>query len=342
MKKNNKDEFLSLANNSKTIINNSAVFSALESLLEWCKKGENPIILVFNEKTILCFDRLKFLNFCSENIKANKTNQFKLMSSENYECAHYDFHNESSLACLGNRIAKGTNMEYVWVYSNMVNLLYYKGIICEDYDNYLDNSKRIRDLSDKYKTLDDLGIAFLDYRRTRFDRKDKNITINGYVNEKITEHILRNDLFNYLKKNFFANVTLEPCTNKENDEESADIAIVDIENKVALIEVKFIIFRGGFCDSTKYKYGLYRFSDGYEQIDKYCVNYSKFAKLYSVYLYMFYAGMSPSEIKINQHTLYNNFLKSSSEDFKKYYCMTFLDNLIDRDIPFRMCDGTVD
>lgn len=329
--------FLDLTTDTK-LINNSAVFSSLESLFSSENfKSNYSFILEFNEENILGVDRYKLLDFQKANAKTYKTNKFAIMAPSDFDCCYYDFCDESKLASLGNRIASESKVEYVYIHSNNVNLLYYKGILCEEYQNYLYNSARNRKLPIKNRDLNDLRIVFFDYRIDRFNRKNKEIVFNGYVNDEISEHLLRNDLYEYLKNNLLANVSFEPSTNKENDEESADIAVIDIENRVALIEVKYIIFNGGFSNPKKKKYDYCRFKAGYEQIDKYCTNASQIYKLHSAYLYMFYAGIDPELIRQEQDNYYNSYLPCASEAFKNSYKMTFLDNLLVKDVSLINC-----
>lgn len=158
--------------------------------------------------------------------------------------------------------------------------------------------------------------------------------INGKVSNSVSEQQLRNHLIKYLIIETNCQVIPELCTSFENDEESVDISLIDKNQSVAIIEVKYFIKKGCFEDLNKSAYSPSRFSDGYTQLNRYCIHLDHDSyNLHSAFLYMFYAhSKSLDEVRKDAQSYLDAFLisPSCSDHFKHHFYSTICDNILDQ------------
>lgn len=222
-----------------------------------------------------------------------------------------------------------SNSSFVLLKSQSL-VLYYKGEIDTKFDNkFADKLKLIEAEKDRLN-IDQLSLAF-EYYHSHRKYCGCSFIKSKKVKDDVTEQYLRNDLIQYLRKKMKPHLTSELCTSLTNDEESVDIGVVDVDNRVAIIEVKYFVQKGFFENPEKEAYSPHRFLDGYGQLDKYCVHLEedKF-ELHSAYLYMFYAHSKKYE-KILEYAkrYFDEFYDSSSYQFKQNFKCTICDNMID-------------
>lgn len=172
---------------------------------------------------------------------------------------------------------------------------YIDGKFDENFQNHFHESNARFDCYFKRYNFDDLYTALDVYQRERIHRSNPFFCIKtNYVNENLTEKLLRNSLFEFLRQNVKANVIHEPATDIDNDEESVDIGLMDKDENRAYIEVKYFIERCFINKNAERKpmgYSINKFTDGYKQLDKYCRHGEtcNFRIKYAI-LYMFYAS----------------------------------------------------
>ena len=158
---------------------------------------------------------------------------------------------------------------------------------------------------------------------------------NYKVKDSISEQQLRNSLISFLEKTTNLHIVPELCTSKQEDEESVDIGVINSNNEVAIIEVKYFVKQGYFSNPDKKAYSKSRFSDGYKQLNRYCIHLNKENyKLHSAFLYMFYAHSDSLEVINNvSQKYYHNFISDDnsgcSKEFKCHYKDTVCDNMMD-------------
>ena len=172
---------------------------------------------------------------------------------------------------------------------------YIDGQFDESFQNHFHESNARFDCYFKRYDFNDLYTALDVYQRERINKTNHFFCVKtNYVNERLTEKMLRNSLFEFLRQNVKASVIHESATDIDNDEESVDIGLMDKDDNRAYIEVKYFI-EGCFINKNAERkltgYNINRFTDGYKQLDKYCRHGETcgFRIKYAI-LYMFYAS----------------------------------------------------
>ena len=331
---------------SSTINKNQAEYNILSSLRYECDC--EIYLLQLHDITIVKDSYNDILKFLESEYKANSLSLFTIDKDRSYSVEIIEKLNSKSEseAFIFNKAqgisSKGT---YVLVKSKNIFALYHNGLMDVNFKQFIISKESILELKSNYYELSDLKSIFDFYHSNRkykgADYIQKDSMSNPKVVDSISEQILRNDLFDFLnsKININASVFFELCTSKTNDEESVDISLVDLNNNIAIIEVKFVIGRGFFLSNPKKeKYKFDRFKTGYEQLNKYCNHISKdnIRTLRFAYLYMFYAHSDKREdIEAKADAYYKNYMdETDSEETKKFrqqYSGTILDNIVDVD-----------
>ena len=227
----------------------------------------------------------------------------------------------------------GDNHSYVLVRARTSLTLFYNGEFAKDFENtFADKQKMIEAERRKYN-IDQLSHVFTNFHIQRMYQGCDYVK-NGKVSNSVSEQQLRNHLIKYLKVETNCNVIPELCTSLENDEESVDISLIDKNQSVAIIEVKFFVKKGFFEDSNKAAYSPSRFIDGYTQLNRYCIHLDHDSyNLHSAILYMFYAHSNTlDEIRNNAQAYLDTFLlsPSCSDHFRQHYYTTICDNILDQ------------
>lgn len=329
---------------SSTINKNQAEYNILSSLRY--ESGYEIYLLQLYDITIIKESYSDILKFLESKYKSNRLSLFTIDKDRNYSVEIIEKLNSKSeaeafLLNKAQRISsKGT---YVLVKSKNLFTLYHNGLMDESFKQFILTKESMLELKSKYCELSDLKSIFDFYHSNRkhkgADYIQKDSMSNPKVVDYISEQILRNDLFDFLnnKININASVFFELCTSKTNDEESVDISLIDMNNNIAIIEVKFVIGRGFFLSNPKKeKYKFDRFKKGYEQLNKYCNHICKdnLRTLRFAYLYMFYAHSDKKEdIEAKANVYYKEYMSETdskeTEKLRQYYSGTILDNIVD-------------
>ena len=232
------------------------------------------------------------------------------------------------------------NKAYVLVNYGTNFFLVFDGEIVNAFDGLIENKNSLRLRNNEKLDINHLEEAFENYMSyKRYNGCDYVKKVNGKpkVIDNILEQTLRNDLFKFLKKRTKLFVVPELCTSLSEDEESVDVALVDEDNEMAIIEVKFFVKKGFFIsDSTPAMHSFVRFRDGYNQLNRYCIHLDS-DNIYDIryaYLYMFYAHSDSLEkIKLQADKYHKEFLKSLPKEetlkFRQHYKKTIFDNMVD-------------
>ncbi|MBO4704958.1 MAG: hypothetical protein J5647_04390 [Spirochaetaceae bacterium] len=240
------------------------------------------------------------------------------------------------------RISRENN-SYVLVNYDTNFFLVFNGEIVNAFNGIIENKNSLKQRNNEKLDINHLEEAFENYISfKRYNGCDYVKKVNGIpkVIDNILEQTLRNDLFKFLKKRTKLFVVPEFCTSLSEDEESVDVALVDEDNEMAIIEVKFFVKKGFFVsNSTPTMYSFVRFKDGYNQLNRYCIHLDT-DNSYDIryaYLYMFYAcSASLEEIKSQADKYYKEFFESlpekETEKFRQHYKKTIFDNMVDVEI----------
>lgn len=326
---------------SSAINKNQAEYNILSSL-KYCDY-EIFFLQLFNIQLVKeCLKDI--LNYLSSEYNASELNLFCLDDSKSLT--------KIKIGKLSNSIEKedflinkaqeiSSNGTYVLIKSKTIFSLFYNGKFDENFKNYFISKESLQEIQASKYEMKDLKVVFDIYHSNRKHNGSDYIKCNTIgepkVVDSISEQELRNDLFKFLKDKTNLIEIPEQCTSLMRDEESVDISLVDYNNNVAIIEVKFVIGKDYFLsDSKRNKYKFEdRFSKGYKQLSRYC-NHLFEEKLYNVrnaFLYMFYAySQNEVEIKKKADKIYNDYLMNNVEETKKLkqqYSGTILDNIVD-------------
>lgn len=227
------------------------------------------------------------------------------------------------------------NQSYILVRAKGALVLYHNGLIEKEFENIFADKQALIELDNNKKNIDQLEWVFEDFHTERkFSGCD--YIIGNKVKNSVSERQLRNHLTSYLIKSTKLHIVPELCTSQKEDEESVDIGVIDSDNRVAIIEVKYFVKKGFFENPNKNSaYSTARFKDGYRQLNRYCIhlntdNYN----LHSAYLYMFFAHSNSLEsIKKIAHKYLIEYQKSPDTDcsiaFNNHFKATIYDNMID-------------
>lgn len=344
----NPQEKIKMANDDgfldSPINENNAEYNILYAIREQCGE-KNFLLQIFNLSEIKDFSS-SIVSYIICSYKSYELTLFSLHDDGQIDSIKIDnssgnIDNTEFLINKSQEIAR-ENSSYVLVNCSTNFFLVCNGKIAEDFKSLIENKNSLKRRNDEKFDINHLEEVFDNYKSHRHYNGCSYIKkVNGMpkVIDNILEQTLRNDLLEYLKKKTKLFVIHEFCTSLSEDEESVDLALVNEDNEVAIIEIKFFVERGFFVsDSHPAKYSFNRFLDGYKQLNRYCIhldsgnNY----KIRYIYLYMFYAHSKTSEqIKKEADACYNNFLDSLSEKeiekFRQYYRKTIFDNMIDID-----------
>lgn len=224
---------------------------------------------------------------------------------------------------------------YVLVRGNSTLVLMYNGKFDDKFSNLFADKQKMIEVEKEKKDIDQLEWVFEEFHLHRKFR-GCDYVISGKVSDGISERQLRNGIMDYLRKKTNLHIVRELCTSRTNDEESVDIGLVDSDNRVAIIEVKYFVKQGLFVTKKKKAYDEKRFLDGYKQLDKYCVHLNEDNyDLHSAFLYMFYTDQrSKEEVMDDAEAYLSKYMSNQenmvcSEKFKNHYKMTYCDDMLD-------------
>lgn len=327
------DNFLDSVN---FISENQAEYSILSDLYSECK---NMIfVLELPELSKIKYYYSNVVKFINDNYKSFELSKFSLDSSGTLASEVLRSRAGSSLEDveLFNIAIDITNKNksYVLVRARGALVLIHNGKFDHEFKNVFADKQALIELDNKKRNIDQLELVFENFHSERKYSGCDYIT-HTKVKDSVSEQQLRNHLINYLRKATKLHVVTELCTSQEEDEESVDIGVIDSNNEVAIIEVKYFVAKGFFIDPNKSAYAKSRFKDGYDQLNRYCIHLNKDNyKLHSAYLYMFYAHTdSIDKIYESSKTYLEDFRankeKGCSEYFKRHYKNTICDNMID-------------
>lgn len=323
---------------------NNAEYNILYALKKQCD-SKNFLLQIYNIEEIKnLFSEL--VSYISNKYKSYELILFSINKENKFENEIISVPKKQSLDTefLINRSQKISreNFSYVLVNYDTNFFLVYNGEIVNAFYGIIENKNSLRQRNNEKLDINHLEEAFENYISfKRYNGCDYVKRVNGIpkVIDNILEQTLRNDLFKFLKKRTKLFVVPELCTSLSEDEESVDIALVDEDNEMAIIEVKFFVQKGFFVTETQTSmYSLSRFKDGYEQLNRYCIhldtdnNYH----LRYAYLYMFYAHSKAKEnIEQEAEKYRSEFLTSSdveTEKFEQHFKKTILDNIVDIEV----------
>lgn len=225
------------------------------------------------------------------------------------------------------------NHSYVLVRARTSLTLFHNGVFARDFENSFADKKKMIEAERRKYNIDQLEQVFNNFHFHRMYQGCEYVE-NGKVSNSISEQQLRNHLMKYLLVETNCRVIPELCTSFENDEESVDISLIDKDQSVAIIEVKYFVKKGYFEDSNKSAYSPSRFSNGYTQLNRYCIHLNRDSyNLHSAFLYMFYAHSNTlDEVRKDAQSYLDAFLlsPSCSDHFRHHYCATICDNILDQ------------
>ncbi|MBO4640037.1 MAG: hypothetical protein J5710_09810 [Treponema sp.] len=326
-----------------SIINeNNAEYNILYSIRNQCGT-KNYLLEMYNISEIKNYAQ-KIVSYISEVYKSFEIRLFSLnINNDISDCIISNpTGNTDGIEFLINesrRISKANNT-YILVNCNTNFFLVYKGEIVESFSGIIENKNSLMQRKEERLDIDHLEEAFENYmshKRHNGCSYVKKVDNKPKIIDDISEQKLRNDLFRFLERRTKLHVFTEYNTSLTHDEESVDIGLINENDDLAIIEVKFFIEKGAFVSNDKNSvYSITRFQDGYEQLCRYCnhLDEDRIYKIRFAYLYMFYAhSMSKDELKNESENLYNNFLKShekmETEKIRQHYKTTILDNMLD-------------
>ena len=333
-----------ISHSSEKNIDCSAIFSIIEIIKnKYTKKIEcSHLIFLFKEEDLIKLDLNNFFSFVEKGYRTFMSNYIKI-NGQHYEINHLeDFEDDISFNNCARQLSEQNKSYYVYAGSKKTHQIFLGGNFVSGFDGFLLSSKMLQNASKQKHHISELSNVFFDYRNYRFKNNNNKVVMDGFVPAEISEQELRNDLKAFLENNMHVTTVIhEDCTSNENDEESVDLAIIDYEKRVAIIEVKFFINKSVIENNprkNKY-YKRERILAGYKQLDKYCCHLvNSDANIYSANLYVFYAGEKPHVVKDAQISFYNSYNSSeASDNFKQSYRMTFLDNLIEKNVRTEDC-----
>ncbi|SHM99180.1 hypothetical protein SAMN02746066_04264 [Anaerosporobacter mobilis DSM 15930] len=227
------------------------------------------------------------------------------------------------------------NDSFVFARTRNALVLLHKGKFDHNFKNIFADKQMLIELEKDRKDIDQLEWVFEEFHLQRKYSKCEYI-VSGKINNNVSEQQLRNHLISFLEQKTKLHIVTELCTSKTKDEESVDIGVIDSNNRVAIIEVKFFIKQGYFEDGKKKAYSPKRFKDGYMQLSRYCIHLNKDNyDLHSAFLYMFYAhSKTKNEILEDAKAYLDEYLGVSggelcSEQFRNHYKGTICDDMLD-------------
>ncbi|MBC1470250.1 hypothetical protein HB803_13850 [Listeria welshimeri] len=319
------DDFLQTA---LSIKENNAEYVMLTELSE--KHSREVFMLKFDDMDSIRQMANDIDQYIHQNYRTFNLMEFLLLKSKvTHSCIRDKSgksYNEFDLANLA--LEKSKENCYVLLNLNDDSFLFFNGNFDEKYKKKFISKKKEREKNNKKFDIEELDKAFCMYQTDRGLRDAKCFLSNGRVNTSITEQDLRNHLYSFLTNNVKGHITFEENTYTKNDEESVDLAVVNRDGFLSIIEVKFFVMDKLFSSSGKNGYGVYRFRDGYEQLDKYCENLAADSRdVHSTFLYMFYAH-EDDIVKIKEKAREYFKRLSVSSLFNKSFKATVFDNMM--------------
>lgn len=319
-----------------SISENQAEYTILSDLYSECKN----MIFIFElcELSKVKFEYGKIVNFINQNYRSYDLRKFKLETDDSISIEVLENKSGSSLKDeqlfnIAMDISQKNN-SYVLVRANCALVLINNGKFDLEFKNIFADKQALIDTNNKKRNINELELVFENFHSER-KYKGCDYVEGTKVKDSISEQQLRNSLINFLEKVTKLHVVPELCTSKQEDEESVDIGVINSNNEVAIIEVKYFVKQGFFNNPIKKAYSKTRFKDGYEQLNRYCIHLNKENyKLHSAFLYMFYAHSDSLELINNAaQKYYNEFVNNKngecSGDFKHHYKNTICDNMVD-------------
>ncbi len=319
-----------------SISENQAEYTILSDLYSECK---NMIFLFeLSELSKVKFEYSKIVEFIIANYKSHDLRKFRLKADNNMETEILEQKSGSSLKDeelfnFAMDISK-KNRSYILVRSGQALVLINNGKFDLEFKNIFADKQSLIDMNSKKRDINELELVFENFHSERKYKGCDYIECNK-VKDSISEQQLRNSLISFLEKATKLHIVPELCTSKTADEESVDIGVIDSNNEVAIIEVKYFVKQGFFFTPGKKAYSKSRFKDGYEQLNRYCIHLNKENyKLHSAFLYMFYAHSDSIElVKASAKEYYDELIGIDagvcSDDFKHHYKSTICDNMLD-------------
>lgn len=318
-----------------SISENQAEYTILTDLYFECK---NMIFLFeLSELSKVKFEYSNIVNFINQNYRSFDLRKFLLDTNGNIDSKILKSESGSSLKDeelfnIAMDISE-KNGSYVLVRANHALVLICNGKFDLEFENIFADKQALIDSNNKKRDINELELVFENFHSER-KYKGCDYIEGNKVKDSVSEQYLRNSLINFLEKATKLHVVPELCTSKQEDEESVDIGVIDSNNEVAIIEVKYFVKQGFFKSPNKKAYSKSRFKDGYEQLNRYCIHLNKEKyKLHSAFLYMFYAHSDSLElINTSAEKYYTDFINNDSgcsEDFKHHYKSTICDNMVD-------------
>lgn len=268
MLKNN--DFLDSVN---FISENQAEYSILSDLYSECR---NKIFLLeIEDLKKIKFEYSKILEFIRKNDKSFELRNFQFMSDgvlniEVLKNVSGSSFKDEELFNMAIEISR-KNCSYVLVRTNSLLVLMKDGSIDSNFKNIFADKQALIEINNKKRNINELELVFENFHSER-KYKGCDFIENNKVKDTVSERQLRNCLMDFITEATKLQVVPELCTSKQEDEESVDIGVINSNNEVAIIEVKYFVKQGFFISPDKKAYSKKRFRDGYEQLDRYCVH----------------------------------------------------------------------
>lgn len=318
-----------------SIRENQAEYTILSDLYSECKNM--TFLFELSELSRVKFEYSKIVNYINQNYRSFNLRKFRLNTNgdidyETLKSKSGSSFKDEELFNIAMDISQKNN-SYVLVRANNALVLICNGKFDLEFENIFADKQALIDINNKKRDINELELVFENFHSER-KHKGCDYIDGNKVKDSISEQHLRNSLITFLEKATKLHIVPELCTSKQDDEESVDIGVIDSNNEVAIIEVKFFVKQGFFKNPAKTAYSKSRFKDGYEQLNRYCMHLNKENyKLHSAFLYMFYAHSDSLEM-INKAAkeYYTDFISNDrdcSDDFKHHYKGTFCDNMVD-------------
>lgn len=320
------NDFLSSANTFSSYETEYTILCGLFFNSELRKKS---FLLIVDKISDLTKYKSEIQTAISNNFHHDSMNIFELENgkvSYTPECG-----SNCSSSDFKNKAAQNSNDKFVYCQTDNGVDLYKNGNIDGSFSEFFDEKKRIDKENSTKSDLKNLPEVLKRYQVLRKIDRGSTFFYEDKIDSSLFEQDFRNDLYSFLKKTMKGNVTFEENTSTLADEESVDLAVSDKNNKISIIEVKFIVKSGYFDERKPDKngYGFTRFRDGYNQLNRYCQTLvADNREIFQSYLYMFYAHDEDEKIKEKAKS-YLEDLSDVCPGFRNSYAGTVFDNLLE-------------
>ncbi|MBW9322480.1 hypothetical protein FG877_02710 [Enterococcus casseliflavus] len=325
------EEFLNTSNKVEV---NSAEYSMFVSLDEFHREKVFLLQLDNLDSIGEIFQNIR--NYIGKNYKSHSLSIFKVeaqkISVQYDESKAGNSYNEAQLHTIAVKQSI-TNNGYVLIKSENIFDLIFNGEPVENFQSRVVSHALREDINSSKLDIDQIEEAFQDFQYERKKRFIADYLEGNAIKKGIDEQYLRNKLRSYLKERIRGKVLTELCTSIFEDEESVDISIQDKNDRIAIIEVKYI-FMNKYLGGNKTGYSMVRFNHGYQQLNRYCdtlINHNE-EKIHSCYLYMFYAhDKTYDEIMQESKSRFIQEKPNFCEEFINCYRTTVADDLLERE-----------